>query len=214
MTMNRVIHEAVRRDLRRLHAALGEVDDGDTARAGQLQRAFANLRRELTLHHEGEDQLIFPFLARVEDGVDDQLAAMEDEHQAMAVALARTDGAMTRYAATGSSADAAAARESVARTQEVVDRHLAHEETDVEPLVARHEDSPEWKAVEKQLRRRPAAQIGSFFAWLQDGMSDEGRTYLRSTVPPPVTYVFTRVGGRAYRRRIAPTWRSGALSGR
>jgi hypothetical protein len=80
--------------------------------------------------------------------------------------------------------------------------------------VARHEHTAAWKAVERQLRRRPAAQIGCFFAWVQDGMTDEARTFFRATVPPPVTYVFTRVGGRAYRRDVAPVWRSEALTGR
>jgi hypothetical protein len=51
MTMNRLIHAAVRRDLDRLSAALERLPDGDRARAADLERAYANLRRELTHHH-------------------------------------------------------------------------------------------------------------------------------------------------------------------
>ena len=47
MTMNRVIHAAVRRDLQRLATALDHRPDGDRARGGELERAFANLRAEL-----------------------------------------------------------------------------------------------------------------------------------------------------------------------
>jgi hypothetical protein len=50
----------------------------------------------------------------------------------------------------------------------VVNRHLDHEERDLEPL--------------------------------------EGRAYLRSTIPSPVTTFFSRVPGRGYHRDIAPTW--------
>jgi hypothetical protein len=39
MTMTRLIHATVRRDLDRLAAALGEVRDGDVGRARDLQRA-------------------------------------------------------------------------------------------------------------------------------------------------------------------------------
>src|SRR3954454_3008975 len=93
MTMNRVIHGAVRRDLARFTAALDSFRDGDTARAGELARAFANLRRELTNHHQSEDAHAWPALATL--GVDkDLLGDMESEHAAMSAALAETDAAL------------------------------------------------------------------------------------------------------------------------
>jgi hemerythrin-like domain-containing protein len=205
MTMNRVIHHAVRRDLARLELALASARDGDTARAGQLERAYANLHTELTHHHEGEDRFVFPFLAKV--GLpSDLLTAMDDEHHAMADALGETRAAMAAYASSGSAMDAESARASAARTRAVVERHLDHEERELEPLIQPHMESAEWKTVEKQLRPKNPMVIGRFFAWIQDGMTDEGQTYLRSTIPPPVTAVFGRVAGRGYHRDIAPTW--------
>ena len=44
ITMNQVIHGAVRRDLDRLSTALARLTDGDQARAQALDRAYANLR--------------------------------------------------------------------------------------------------------------------------------------------------------------------------
>ena len=32
------------------------------------------------------------------------------------------------------------------------------------------------------------------------------KAYVRSTVPPPVVFLLSRVVGRGYRRRIAPIW--------
>jgi Hemerythrin HHE cation binding domain len=207
MTMNRVIHGAVRRDLDRLATALGQLRDGDRARAAGLARAFANLRRELTHHHEAEDTLVWPAMAGL--GVEpDLLAAMESEHAAMSRALADTDGAMSALARTGSADDAATAQASLLHTRDVVDRHLGHEEDDLEPLMLRHAETPEWQAVERGLRRQPPRVIGPFFAWVTDGMSPEHRAYFRSTVPPPVVFVFTRLFGRRYRREIAPVWRA------
>jgi len=207
MTMNRVIHEAVRRDLARLEAALARAKDGDLARSRQLDRAYDNLHRELTRHHEGEDRYVFPFLA--EAGLpSDLLTAMEDEHHAMAEALAETRSAMAAYRSSGSAADAESARASVARTQTVVNRHLDHEEQDLEPLLQPLMTTDGCKATEKKLRRASPVVIGLFFAWLQDGMTDEGRAYLRSTIPSPVTTFFSRVPGRGYHRDIAPTWQS------
>ena len=175
-------------------------------RARRLEEAYANLQRELTRHHEGEDDLVFPYLA--DAGVAPELLkAMDDEHHAMADALAGTRAAVDTYAASGSAADAEIARAGVAHTRAVVERHLSHEEDDLEPLLQPHLETPEWKAVEKKLRRPSLTDTGRFFAWIQDGMTDEGRAYLRSTIPPPVTAVLGRAAGWGYHRDIAPTWR-------
>jgi hemerythrin-like domain-containing protein len=209
ITMNRVIHDAVRRDLTRLSTALSRAGDGDRARAVELDRAYGFLHDELTRHHEGEDEYLWPWLASV--GVDaDLLTTMQSEHEAMSAALAETGTAMHAYAVTGSADDAAAARASVLRTQETVEQHLTHEEQELEPLLRPHLDSPGWKAVEKKLRAVSPRVAGSFFAWLTDGMSDQDRAYLRSTVPPPVVAVLSKALGRSYTKQIAPIWRNGS----
>jgi hemerythrin-like domain-containing protein len=206
MTMNRVIHGAVRRDLGRLTTALDGVRDGDRARAADLEGAFAQLREQLTIHHHGEDEHVWPWLEGA--GVDPELLhAMEAEHGAMSDALRDTGAAMTAYAASGSAADAAAARASVVRTTEVVERHLRHEEDELEPVLLQHLDSPGWKAVEKKLSRQPPGVAGRFFAWVTDGMAPAERSYFRATVPPPVTYVLSHTFGRRYHREVAPVWR-------
>jgi hemerythrin-like domain-containing protein len=206
MTMNRLIHAAVRRDLERLGAALGSAPDGDRARAADLERAYANLHRELTRHHEGEDTYLWPMLAKAGVG-QELLDAMQEEHHAMSDALAETATAMTTYKASGSAADAAAARASVIRTQEVVERHLTHEENELEPQLQPHLETPEWKAVEKELRKSSPSTAGNFFAWLTDGMSEPGRAYLRSTVPTPVVTLLSKLFGRTYNKQIAPVWK-------
>ena len=141
-------------------------------------------------------------------GVDQQLLdAMESEHSAMAEALTETGAAMATLAGSGSAVDAAATRESLLRTREVVERHLRHEETELEPQLAPHMDTPEWHAVEKRLRSQPLPVAGRFFAWLTDGMTEENRAFFRKTVPPPVVTVLSRVFGRRYHKEVAPTWR-------
>ncbi len=207
MTMNRLIHAAVRRDLDRLSGALQTFPAGDTARATELDRAFVNLRRELTQHHEGEDTHIWPMLEKV--GVEPTLLhTMESEHHAMAEALSETGAAMTVLATSATAAAAEAARASVVRTREVVEQHLDHEEAELEPQLHPHTETPEWKAVEKKLRRQPPSVAGPFFAWLTDGMSEEHRAFLRTLVPAPVVTVLAKVFGRRYNRDIAPVWRA------
>ena len=206
MTMNRVIHGAVRRDLGRLADALQESEPPGRPRAAELERAFTNLREQLTHHHHGEDEHIWPMLAAA--GADaDLLAAMESEHEAMAAALRDTADALAAYSSSGSAADAVAARASVVRTTEVVERHLRHEETELEPVLTPHLESAEWKAVEKKLSRQPPRIAGTFFAWVTDGMGAQERAFFRATVPAPVVSVLSHTFGRRYHREVAPVWR-------
>jgi len=205
--MNRIIHTAVRRDFGRLASALSAVPDGDRRRAQDLDRAFGNLHDQLTHHHQGEDRWVWPMLADV--GVDrDLLATMESEHQAMSDALAAAAAAMNTFAASGSAAAAKDAQESVARAQGVVERHLSHEEEELEPLIIPHLGSAQWKAVAKKFSRQPPHVAGPFFAWLTDGMSPDIESSLRSAVPSPAIFLLSRVFGRRYNRDIAPVWRA------
>jgi DUF438 domain-containing protein len=206
LTMNQVIHGAVRRDLERTAAALKAFTDGDRETAAGLTRAWQNLTRELVHHHESEDALIWPYLRKV--GIDDGLvSAMESEHRAMHEALEVASGAMAAFATGATKADARTAYDAVTHAQRVAVDHLTHEEQTLEPQMLRHTDTPEWRAVEKQLRAGSPVRAGWFFAWLLDGADPAHAAYLRSAVPAPVVLLLSRVLGIGYHRSIAPVWR-------
>ncbi len=71
MSMNRVIHGAVRRDLDRFTNALSTLDGGDKRRVEQLLTAWANFREQLTRHHSSEQRIAWP--ARRKAGISDDL---------------------------------------------------------------------------------------------------------------------------------------------
>ena len=65
MSMNKVIHGAIRRDLDRFEGALTTFRAGDSERARQLGVAWENFDRQLTDHHEGEHEIAWPALESV-----------------------------------------------------------------------------------------------------------------------------------------------------
>ena len=206
MTMNRVIHAAVRRDFERTARALDAFRDGDAVRAAELARAWDHLASQLTHHHEQEDRLIWPALESL--GVDPVLLGeMESEHQAMHDALVAVSAAVTRLAGSARNEDATVAAEALEHARTVTERHLRHEEDELEPQLLQHVESPEWKAVEKQIRSQSPLVAGDFFAWVLDGLPAREEAHVRATVPAPVILVMSRVFGLGYRRRIAPVWR-------
>lgn len=207
ITMNEIIHAAVRRDLARMEAALRAFPDGDAERAHGLQRAWTALWEMLHEHHQGEDAHVWPYLRSL-GTVDPALAdAMEAEHEAMAHAMTDATAAVYDLVATPTTAAAQVAADRVARAAEVTAHHLDHEEREVMPIIVPQLGTPAWKAVEKQLRAGSLTQGGRFFAWLQDGIEPELGAALRTNVPGPVLWGLSRLAGRSYHRHVAPVWR-------
>jgi len=205
LSMNQIIHAAVRRDVARTEHALRAMGDGDGERAREIQRGWAHLVGQLTHHHQQEDALVWPFL---KGKVDQQLLdTMESEHQDLGAALRSGAAALDDLVAEPSAAGAARTAEVVAESGRVITGHLDHEERDVEPVIRQHVETPEWKAVERRFREGGVTRGGNLMAWLQDGGSPDAQAALKSTIPAPVLFVLSRVFGRAYHKEIAPIWR-------
>jgi hemerythrin-like domain-containing protein len=208
MSMNKVIHCAIRRDLRRFNEALGSFRDGDRDRASALHRAWENFDTQLTNHHEGEHEIAWPALRTI--GVDDTLLGQfDDEHDRMAAALADARSAMDRLAASASRADADLAAAAMSQLQEATVTHLDHEEQETEPVYAEHAGSQALKDMSKKFSRaHPPTEAGVYMAWLQDGATPEESAALRSTIPGPIVTIFSKLLGRRYQREVAPVWSS------
>jgi hemerythrin-like domain-containing protein len=206
ISMNKVIHNAVRRDITRFLDALDRFPAGDQARARQLATAWANFDDQLTQHHEGEHEIVWPAMDAV--GVSRaQIAEMDEEHQRLAEALATASTCFAELARSASAADAAAARQAVATVQTVAAQHMEHEETDLEPIYLTKKDHPAIKAMERQFRRSSLPVAGTFLAWISDGATSEELTAIKQNVPAPALVIVGGLFGRRYRRDVAAVWR-------
>ena len=204
--MNQIIHAAVRRDVARTERALRGMRDGDAERARQIQTAWRNLVRELTHHHEAEDEHLWPFLRS--RGVElSLLETMEAEHVAMRTALGSVSSSIEVLVAAPTSTNATAAADEVSRAETVINGHLEHEERDVEAPLGDLEDDPEFKELAKKLRPASVVDAANALAWMQDGAGERERTALRSNIPGPVVTILTALLGRRYKREVAPVWR-------
>jgi hypothetical protein len=206
MSMNKVIHGAVRRDLDRFVDALAAFRDGDGVRARQLGTAWDNFDAQLTVHHEGEHEIAWPAMESV--GVSKELlATLDEEHDRMAEALAITRAAMTAFRSSATGADATAARTAMESLRAVTLTHLDHEEAESEAVYLANADGPEMKAMGKQFAKVSPAKGGRFFAWVLDGASPDERAAITDSVPKPVLTIIGGIFGRGYRRDVASVWR-------
>jgi hypothetical protein len=208
MSMNRVIHAALRRTLDRFSDALTSFPDGDAARARELATAWHFFYGQFTVHHTGEHAIAWPALREV--GVSGELLDQLDaEHDKIASGLTAAGQAISTLVATPTAASAAAAHERINELSAVAADHLKHEEAELEPVFWDKRGTPQMKEMGKKFSRDVGmAQAGSFFAWLQDGATQEENAALRANVPAPVVTILTAVRGGKYRHTIAPVWRA------
>ena len=207
MSMNKVIHGAFRRDLDRFVGALTTFPPGDSERAQQLGRAWENFDHQLTDHHEGEHAIAWPALVAI--GVPGStIDTFDVEHEAMAADLAAAGEAMARLRTSASRSDADVAAAAMERLQVTTVSHLDHEEAETEEALTHNEGDPALKEMGKQFSRRSGpAKAGAFFAWMQDGATQEEMSALRANVPGPVLTVLGGLFGRRYRKEVATVWR-------
>jgi hemerythrin-like domain-containing protein len=210
-SMNSIIHDAFRRDLRRFDAALADPAASDPRRGEQLSAAWDNFATQLHDHHSDEETIFWPAVRSlgVDEGLADELAF---EHGQMLGALGSANSAMQAYRAFPSRDTAAGARLAIEELAKTVTHHLDHEEADLDPFAAAHADSAQMKQAQRAVRRAHRGNTGTFFAWLLDGASDEDARALREEVPAPVVFLLTRTSGRRYRKTIAAAWHGSIAS--
>jgi hemerythrin-like domain-containing protein len=206
MSMNKVIHGAVRRDLDRFRRALDAFTGGDRPRAAALHRAWVNFDAQLTEHHEGEHEIAWPALAAI--GIaKPTIASFDAEHDQMAADLASAGDAMSTLQRTATRADADAAAVAMERLQTTTVTHLDHEEEETESALTQNEGDPAIKEMGRKFSRRVGpAKAGIFFAWVQDGATADEKAALAANVPRPVLAMIGGIFGRRYRNEVAPVW--------
>jgi hemerythrin-like domain-containing protein len=207
MSMNKVIHGAIRRDLERFEGALTIFKAGDGERARQLGAAWENFDAQLTDHHEGEHEIAWPALEQV--GVSHETTVqMDAEHELMAAALGDTRAAMAALTSLPGQGEAERALAAVQNLREVTVTHLDHEEQILEPVYLEKQDTPEVKEMGRKFAKVGPTKGGVFFTWVLDGASPQERSAVTESIPGPVLKIVTAVFGRSYRKNVAPVWSS------
>ena len=197
LTVMIAAHDAFRRDLVSLARAAGSADLSDPARRQAVGTGWTVFKRQLHMHHSGEDTFIWPALTRRlsdSDSARSVLDAMEAEHRRIDPLLAAVDEAF---------ADPAPDRLADVTDALVTDLsgHLAHEERDALPLIGTALTNAEWRKIGARLGRSNGLSGGSeFFAWMLDGAPPQRAAAVLSQLPPPLRLLYRTIWKPRYAR--------------
>ena len=215
-TMMGVVHDALRRDLRRLDTALAAESTIGAERRRALSGHVEWMMGFLHHHHYGEDEGLWPLLrGRTVEG-DALLDRMEADHAGIAPAVEQVLTAAGRHAAEPAHpadvVDSARVdlHAALGALGEVLLPHLRREEDDAMPLVAAALTDDQWKAWDQKhnVKGKSLRQLGREGQWLMDSLDPARYQVLIHLVPPPARLLIVKGFARSYRKACALRWGS------
>ncbi|WP_256789289.1 hemerythrin domain-containing protein [Frankia sp. AvcI1] len=198
-----IVHRAFRRESRLLAELTARVSAGDTARAAVLAGHFRWYQRGLSIHHHGEDELVWPLLLARLDLDADVVLRMEAQHEGVAASLARAQAALAAWESGADPAARDALVEALVEHRAALVEHLDDEEAHLLPLAAEHLSVREWQAQgEHFLANTPKnALLTLLGAVLEDARPDE-RTAFLADLPLPARVLWYSVGRIVYAAHV------------
>ncbi|MGH3277170.1 MAG: hemerythrin domain-containing protein [Streptosporangiaceae bacterium] len=166
LTFMAVVHRAMRQDLGRLAACLGQVTDRGArpAQARAICRYTEALLAAVRAHHQNEDDLIWPVIAATAGPAVD-LTPLADDHQAIEAAAGRASDALASFRADPGLC--AELHTSVSELRDMVDEHIADKERQIVPAMLRYLSAEACRWCEKQIQRKASLPGQRFTApWL------------------------------------------------
>jgi hypothetical protein len=190
------IHEAMRRDARRLAAACFAATTDDELRA--LARWYARFAMQLEDHHRSEDDVFFPQLRARDAELAAGLDALDQDHHEL-------DEELHAVSAAFGALDRAALIAHTSRLAELLDAHITTEEALCVPATVRLMSAAEQRALEDGLRKKSRlSQIAFALPWIFNAVPDHERAGLLKQLPLPLRVLNTTLWQRRYARLAAP----------
>lgn len=203
----------VHRTFRRAYAECAQLVRADTVPpAGRLAFLADHVDFGLGLlhiHHEGEDELLFPKLI---ERVPDQARMTEEvanEHEDIRARLDAASAACAAWRARPSAETGEALAASLDELNTVSQRHLDDEEQKVVPLAAVTVSQQEWDELGKHsVAQIPRNKRGIAFGMLLEPLGEADRALMMNVLPAPVRLLYPLLIERPW-KKYAATLRNG-----
>ncbi len=198
------VHEAFRRGLHDARNQVTAVSEADTERALRLADYLGELLWLLHVHHDSEDELLYPLLLERAPEHQELFSRMDAQHRSVISGLEAAQRAAERFGTSGSASDGKALADACESLLETLAPHLSEEEDEVLPIAARVISPEEWGA----LPGHALSQYTGTRVWLPFGLAiealpDDLLEGMREYLPPPVAAMWFGGGSDAFAQEMA-----------
>ena len=200
-----VVHDALRRDLRRLQAVLSQPALPDAQRVAVADHARW-MMDFLHHHHAGEDHGLWPLVRSRSSQAADLLDRMEGDHATIVPRIAEVEAAATAYRA-----DPAARERLLAAVDALAEPLLPHlrlEEDETMPLVSGVLSEADWQEWDRRenLEGKSLPQLAVEGHFLADGLDHRRYQHLIHLIPAVPRFIVLKGFGGRYRRAARARW--------
>ncbi len=202
-----IVHEALRRDLRRTRAVL-DADAPPRAQREAVADHLVWMMQFLHSHHEGEDAGLYPAVRARNPEAGPMIDAMDAQHQSVAPAIAEVDAAARQYRVDDQDGEAKKLLAAIDDLESVLLPHLRQEEDEMMPIVAVTLTDEELTRIEDEffVKGKSLVELGREGHWLIDDLPPDLRGVVTSAVGAVPRFVLLHGFARSYRRRSAVRW--------
>ncbi|GAA2199332.1 hemerythrin domain-containing protein [Sinomonas flava] len=177
---------------------------GDTARAAYVGEVLATFDKLLHVHHEGEDESMYPALAQRAPGCAMHVELMLAQHRQVAERLEEIGPLREQWVRTADPDVRDRLAERYASMGDLLKVHLRREVTEVMPAVDRVVTEDEMAAMVKHSTSSFSAKVMlAYLGMVLASNPPEERKGLFMDVPAPIRVAYRLVGRRLYRKQYS-----------
>jgi hemerythrin-like domain-containing protein len=206
--MMRIVHQALRRDLRRAHETLTSAPPPPPPQRHAIARHLTWMMAFLRAHHRSEDDGLYPLVRQRDPAAAELLDAMHADHDEVASAVSALEAAAATCSRTQGAGGAEPLVAALGHLTEILLPHLQQEEDEMMPVVSAVVTNGEWRALEDEynLDSKSFVELGLEGHWLIDDVDHDDRQAVLGLVPSIPRFLLLHGFAHSYRRRAAACW--------
>jgi hemerythrin-like domain-containing protein len=198
------MHKVFREAFASAAPLVGSVAPGDTARAEVVAGYYANVLELLRVHHEGEDELLWPRLVERAPADADTIRRVAAQHEGIVESLVIAVDRLADWREDPQIDSGAQLAAALATLGAELALHLDEEERVILPMAARHLTAAEWGELPGHgMRSFRGDRLWLVLGLIQEQMSAEQVGQMEAHMPPPLLEFWTTAGRDEFNACVA-----------
>jgi Hemerythrin HHE cation binding domain len=196
------VHKVFRSSLAAAPAFVGSAA-GDAGRRTLIADYYSNVMAFLQVHHDGEEELVFPLLAERAPEERPSVDRALGQHRHVVALLGTATEAIATWAAKGDG-KASEVVSSLGALDDELTPHLDQEEAVIVPLAAQYLTPEEWGRLPGHgLANFKGDKVWLILGLIRENMTSEQRTQMLEHMPPPARQMWETMGEASFNQMIA-----------
>jgi hemerythrin-like domain-containing protein len=198
------VHRVFRESLGIAPQLIGSVPGDDVERVAAVAGYYSEILAFLHVHHEGEDELLWPKLTERCPADADVIRRIAGQHEGVLTALQTAETHLDVWRAEPTMDNAATLASALITLAVGLGAHLDEEERVILPLAADHLTSEEWAQLPAHaMQNFRGERIWLVMGLIREQMTDAQRAAMDAHMPPPVREFWVNAGEPQFARFIA-----------